>query len=98
MGRYVKEKKDKPRPIRVLFTEKNSLLRIFRNIANLKKAEAKYHIISIQRELSKEEMEAFRRKIDEAKETNMAYTDKSTYFVVRRLPSKWEIKSIPAKP
>ena len=33
-------------------------------------------------------MEAFHRMIDEAKENNMACTDKSTYFVVRGLPSK----------
>ena len=85
-------------PIRVTLTEKNSLLRIFRNMANLKKAEEKYHRISIQRELEKEEIEAFHIKIDEAKEKNMARTAKSTYFVVRGLPSKWEIKSIPARP
>ena len=53
MGRYVKERKDKPRPMRVTFTEKNSLLRIFRNISNLKEAEEKYHRISIQRETVK---------------------------------------------
>ena len=97
MGRYVK-RKDKPRPICVTFTEKNYLLQIFINIANLKKAEEKYHRISIQRELSKEEMEAFHRNIDEAKGKNMARTDKSTYFIVRGLPSKWEIKSIPTNP
>ena len=39
-------------------------------------------------------MEALDRKNDEAKEKNMARTDKSAYFVVRGLPSKWEIKSI----
>ena len=43
-------------------------------------------------------MEAFHIKLDEAKEKNMARTDKSTYFVVLGLPSKWEIKYIPAKP
>ena len=43
-------------------------------------------------------MEAFHSKNDEAKEKNKARIDKSTYFVVRGLPSKWEIKSIPAKP
>ena len=84
--------------MRVTFTDKNSLLRIFRNISNLKEAEEKYHRISIQRELSREEMEAFHSKIDEAKEKNKARIDKSTCFVVRGLPSKWEIKSIPAKP
>ena len=98
MGRYVKERKDKPRPMRVTFTENNSLLWIFRNVSNLKDAEEKYHRISIQRELSKEEMEASHSKIDEAKEKNKARMDKSTYLVVRGLPSKWEIKSIPAKP
>ena len=43
-------------------------MRIFRNIANTKKAEEKYHRILTQRELSREEMDAFHRKIDEAKE------------------------------
>ena len=43
-------------------------------------------------------MEAFHSKIDEAKEKYKARTDQSTYFVVRGLPSKWEIKPIPAKP
>ena len=28
----------------------------------------------------------------------MARIDKSTYFIVRGLPQKWQIKSIPAKP
>ena len=87
MGSNVKFKKDKPRPICVTSTEKNSLLRIFRNIANLNKAEEKYHRISIQRELSKEEMKAFHRKIYEAKENIIARTEKSTYLVVRELPS-----------
>ena len=76
MCRYVKERQDKPRLMRVTFTEKNSLLRIFRNISNIKEAEEKYHRISIQRELSREEMEAFLSKIDEVKEKNRARIDK----------------------
>ena len=35
MGRYVKKRKDKPRSMRVTFTEKNSLLRIIRTISKL---------------------------------------------------------------
>ena len=77
-----------------LFVSRNGVspeLRIFRNIANLRKAEEKYPRISIQRELSREDMEVFHSKIDEAKEKNMTRTDKFTYFVVSGLPSKWEI-------
>ena len=43
-------------------------------------------------------MQPFHSKIDEANEKNKARTDKSTYFVVCGLPSKWEIKSIPVTP
>ena len=90
MGRYVKERKDKPRPMCVTFTEKNSLLRIFRNISNLKKAEEKYHRISIQRELLREEMEAFhskRKKEGTHRQINLFYCTWTTIKVENQIYS-----------
>ena len=97
IGRFNMEKKDKPRPLRINFTEKYSSAKVFKNIANLKNAEEKYKSFSIQRELSKEELLVLKEKLKEAKEKNTQNKDETIYYVVRGPPTKPEIRSIQAK-
>ena len=97
IGRFNIEKKDKPRPLRINFKEKYSSSKVFKNISNLKDAEEKYRKISIQRELTREEILVFKEKIKEAKEKNTQNKDETIYYVVRGPPAKPEIRSIKAK-
>ena len=62
---------------------------MFKNISNLKESEEKYKRISIQRELSISELEAFHKKVAEAKEKNKTHTDSKIYYVVRGTPNKY---------
>ena len=48
-------------------------------------------------ELSISELEAFQKKVAEAKEKNKARTDPEIYYVVRGTPNKYEIKTITAR-
>ena len=90
MGRYVK-KNDKPRPIHVTFTEKDSILRIFRNIANQSRGELSKNINS-ERTVERRNGGIPHKINDKAKEKNMAHTD--TYFVVRGVDYHESILSV----
>ena len=81
-------------PLRIIFEEKNTINKLFKNISNLKESEEKYKRISIQRELSISELEAFQKKIAETKEKNKTHTDSKIYYVVRGTPNIYEIKTI----
>ena len=63
------------RQLRIRFEEKIAIYKLFKNIYNLKESEEKYKRISIQRELSISELEAFQKKVAEAKEKNKTRTD-----------------------
>ena len=67
---------------------------MFKNISNLKESEEKYRRISIQRELSISELEAFQKKVAEAIGKNKARTESEIYYVVRGAPNKYDIKTI----
>ena len=70
---------------------------MLKNIYNPKESEEKYKRLSIQRELSITELEAFQKKVTEAKEKNKACTYSEIYYVVRGTPNKYEIKTITAR-
>ena len=62
VGKFQKDKRMKPRPIRVTFEDKFATVKLFKNIANLKEAEGKYKAVKVERELSKTEREEHLKK------------------------------------
>ena len=53
--------------------------------------------ILVQREMNTDEMKQIHQKLAEAREKNKNEQEKSLYYVVRGLPSKLEIKAVPAR-
>ena len=97
LGKFSVNRASKPRPLRVTFEDKTAVGKVLRHISNLKEADEKYQRISVQREMNKDEMKQIHQKLAEAKEKNKNRQDKSLYYVVRGLPSKLEIKAVPAR-
>ena len=96
VGKFQKDIRMKPRPIRVTFEDKFATVKLFKNIANLKEAEDKYKAIKVERELSKTEREEHLKKLKEVKTLNEKNTDKTKYYVLRGTPKNPVIKTIPA--
>ena len=97
LGKFNVNRANKPRPLRVTFEDKTAVGKVLRHISNLKEADEKYQRISVQREMNKDEMKQIHQKLAEAREKNKNRQDKSLYYVVRGLPSKLEIKAVPAR-
>ena len=73
LGKNNDTKQERPRPLRIIFEEKNTLDKWF----------------NIQQELSISELEAFQKKVAEAKEKNKTCTDSKINYVVQGTPNKY---------
>ena len=96
VGKFQKDKRTKPRPIRVTFEDKFATVKLFKNIANLKETEGKYKAVKVERELSKTEREEHLKKMKEVKTLNEKNTDKTKYYVLKGTPKNPVIKTISA--
>ena len=96
-GKFNSDRKDKTRPLKIVFQEKLAAAKIFKNVSNLREADQRYKRISLQRDLTRTEITAFNEKLKEAKEMNRNNDDETKYFVVRGPPTKLEIRKIEAK-
>ena len=97
IGKFNSDRKDKTRPLKIVFQEKLAAAKIFKNVSNLREADQRYKRISLQRDLTRTEITAFNEKLKEAKEMNRNNDDETKYFVVRGPPTKLEIRKIEAK-
>ena len=59
IGKFNSDKKDRARPLKVVFQEKLAVAKIFKNVSNLKEADQ----ISLQRDLTKTEITAFNENL-----------------------------------
>ena len=94
LGKYDSEA-TRPRPLKITFESREQQQKVIANIANLKEAEDKYKSISINIDMTKEERELVRLKVNEAKRMNQESTD--TKYLVKGPPSNLRIIEIKKK-
>lgn len=94
IGKFDPQNRDRPRPLRVVFENKIALARLFKNIGNLREAEAKHKHIGVQRELNDEQLKCYKDKVNEANNRNKENKDDSKFYVVRGPPDNMEIKMV----
>ena len=94
LGKYDKEA-ERPRPLKVTFETRDQQQKIISNLPNLREAEEAYRKVSINIDMTKQERDEVREKVNEAK--RLSQENENKRFIVKGTPGNLRIVEVTKK-